>query len=146
MHWYTDVLKKYAVFDGRAARPEYWWFTLFSTIVAIVIGVVVAVAVSGGSGQVAADLYSLAVLLPSLGVTIRRLHDTNRSGWWILISLIPFVGWVWLIVLLCIASDSGPNRFGQGPSGGQAPRYDTQARYDTHTGEPLAPPPTDAPY
>jgi uncharacterized membrane protein YhaH (DUF805 family) len=59
--------------------------------------------------------YGLAVFLPSLGVGIRRLHDTNRSGWWVLISIVPFVGWIVLIILYALASDPGPNRYGAGP-------------------------------
>jgi len=111
LHWYTDVLRKYAVFDGRAGRPEYWWFTLANTIISIVLDVVIR----GNVGQVLGAIYALAVLLPSIGVTIRRLHDTNRSGWWILVVLIPIVGWIWLIVLLVLAGDRGPNRYGPPP-------------------------------
>ncbi len=122
MHWYTDVLKKYAVFDGRAARPEYWWFTLANTIISVVLDVVFR----SGAGQVVSGLYALAVLLPTLGVSIRRLHDTNRSGWWILVGVIPIVGWIWIIVLLATASDSGPNSYGP-PPGEDAPRAGTGA-------------------
>jgi uncharacterized membrane protein YhaH (DUF805 family) len=113
MHWYTDVIKKYAVFNGRAARPEYWWFLLISVIIAAVLNLVFSAI--GGRSNIVSDLYSLAVLLPSLGVGIRRLHDTNRSGWWILISIVPFVGWIVLIILYALASDPGPNRYGAGP-------------------------------
>jgi uncharacterized membrane protein YhaH (DUF805 family) len=114
MHWYTDVIKQYAVFDGRAGRPEFWWFTLVN---AIIEALIYGVAVSAGSNALflVAYAYGLAVFLPSLGVGIRRLHDTNRSGWWILISIVPFVGWIVLIILYALASDPGPNRYGAGP-------------------------------
>jgi uncharacterized membrane protein YhaH (DUF805 family) len=149
VHWYTDVLRKYVAFDGRATRPEYWWFTLISVIIAIVIELVVlAGGGSGGSAQAAADIYELAVLLPSLAVSIRRLHDTNRSGWWVLVGLIPLAGWVWIIVLLAMPGDPGPNRYGQDPrGGGDARLFDVQtgerlapaARFDPYIGQPLPP-------
>jgi uncharacterized membrane protein YhaH (DUF805 family) len=147
MHWYTDVLKKYTVFSGRATRSEYWWFTLISTIIVVAIySVVLAAGGSFGNGQAVGNLYQLAVLLPSIGVAIRRLHDTDHSGWWILIGLIPLVGWVWIIVLLATGSDPGLNRYGPNPLAGPEPLYDAPAaRFDTQTGEPLQPPPTSPP-
>ncbi|HXD68485.1 MAG TPA: DUF805 domain-containing protein [Gaiellales bacterium] len=111
LHWYTDVIKQYAVFDGRASRPEYWWFFLINTIISVVLDVVIP----GATGQVLGAIYALAVLLPSIGVGIRRLHDTNRTGWWLLVSLVPLVGWIWIIVLLALAGDDGPNRYGPPP-------------------------------
>lgn len=111
MHWYTDVIRKYAVFDGRAGRPEYWWFALINFVISVVLDVVLR----GAAGQAIGGLYGLAVLLPSIGVAIRRLHDTNRTGWWILVGLIPIVGWIWIIVLLALAGDSGPNSYGPPP-------------------------------
>ena len=115
MHWYTDVIRKYAVFNGRAARPEFWWFVLFNLIIAAVINLVAGIIVGRSSGQVVSDLYSLAVLLPSLGVGIRRLHDTNRTGWWYLLVFIPVIGWIVLIVFLAMASDPGSNNYGPNP-------------------------------
>lgn len=109
MQWYVDVLRKYAVFDGRASRPEYWYFTLVNVIISVVGEII------GRGVPVVAllfFLYSLAVLLPSIGVSIRRLHDTNRSGWWLLLSLILVVGWIILIVWYARAGDDGPNRYG----------------------------------
>lgn len=111
LHWYTDVIKQYAVFDGRAGRPEYWWFFLINTIISVVLDV----ALRGAAGQLIGAIYTLAVLLPSIGVGIRRLHDTNRTGWWLLVGLIPIVGWIWIIVLLALAGDPGPNRYGPPP-------------------------------
>jgi uncharacterized membrane protein YhaH (DUF805 family) len=141
MHWYTDVLKKYAVFHGRAARPEYWWFTLIDLIVAVFVAFVAAVVVaSSGAAQAIADLYNLAVLLPTIGVTIRRLHDTDHRGWWMLIGAIPVIGWIWIIVLLASEGNAGPNRYGPDPQqSASAPRFDAQ------TGEPLQPPTTTVP-
>jgi uncharacterized membrane protein YhaH (DUF805 family) len=110
-HWYTDVIKQYAVFDGRAGRPEYWWFALINFIISLVLDVVIP----GTIGQVLGGIYAILVLLPSIGVGIRRLHDTNRSGWWLLVGIIPIVGWVWIIVLLALAGDIGPNRYGPPP-------------------------------
>jgi uncharacterized membrane protein YhaH (DUF805 family) len=111
LHWYTDVIKQYAVFDGRASRPEYWWFFLINTVISVLLDVVIP----GSTGQVLGAIYALAVLLPSIGVGIRRLHDTNRTGWWLLVSLVPLVGWIWIIVLLALAGDEGPNRYGPPP-------------------------------
>src|SRR3954451_25317673 len=105
MNWYVDVLKKYAVFSGRARRQEYWMFFLFNLIIAIVLAV-------GGriiGTSILSAVYSLAVLLPGLGVAVRRLHDTDRSGWWILIGLIPLVGAIILIVFLASEGKQQPN-------------------------------------
>jgi uncharacterized membrane protein YhaH (DUF805 family) len=121
VQWYVEVLRKYAVFNGRAGRPEYWWFTLVNLIISVVLDVVIP----GAAGQILGGIYGLAVLLPSIGVTIRRLHDTNRTGWWILVVLIPIVGWIWLIVLLAMAGDSGPNSYG--PPARETPDAETVA-------------------
>ena len=110
--WYTDVLKKYAVFSGRAGRPEFWWFTLANIIVSLAIEIVIGILLGNGLGQGLASLYSLAVLLPSLGVAIRRLHDTNRSGWWILIGLVPIIGWIVLIVFYASRGSESENSYG----------------------------------
>ncbi|MFJ1733870.1 DUF805 domain-containing protein [Streptomyces sp. NPDC088254] len=111
MHWYVDVLKKYAVFGGRARRQEYWMFTLFSVIVSIVLAIIDAAIGSSILGII----YSLAVLLPSLGVAVRRLHDTGRSGWWLLIALVPLIGAIVLIVFLASEGKRGPNEYGPDP-------------------------------
>lgn len=97
--------RKYATFDGTARRSEYWWFFLFNFIASVVIA-----AISTKLSYV----YSLAALLPGIAVATRRLHDTDRSGWWQLISFVPFVGIVVLIVFLC--QDSRPNRYGIAPA------------------------------
>lgn len=119
MTWYLTVLKKYAVFSGRARRKEFWMFTLFNIIfavVAVVLDNVLGTASEGLGYGLIYGLYSLAVLIPSLAVTVRRLHDVGKSGWWILISLVPLVG-LWLLVLLATDSQPGENKYGLNPKG-----------------------------
>jgi uncharacterized membrane protein YhaH (DUF805 family) len=127
MNWYIDVLRRYAQFDGRARRTEYWMFTLFNALIymAYCIFAVLVVAVLGHHGDspmamvVFAPiwLYALAVLVPGLAVTVRRLHDQGKSGWWILISLVPFVGGLVLLIFMCMDSEPGPNVYGPNPKG-----------------------------
>ena len=95
-------LTKYAAFDGRASRPEFWWFALFTFLASAGAGII---------SQNLSALFSLAVLLPSLAVGARRLHDIDKSGWFLLLWFIPLIGW---IVLLVWAAQEGrePNRFG----------------------------------
>lgn len=119
MNWYLDVLKKYAVFNGRARRQEYWMFVLFNIIISVVLSIVdgmLGMSVAEGVGLLGA-LYGLAVLLPGIGVSIRRLHDTNRSGWWLLIAFVPLIGFVVLLVFMVLDSTPGENRFGSNPKG-----------------------------
>ncbi|MFE5562589.1 DUF805 domain-containing protein [Streptomyces sp. NPDC056544] len=112
MNHYTDVLKKYAVFSGRARRQEYWMFFLFNLAAAIILLVVDGVL---GTYPLLYSLYVLAILLPALGLTIRRLHDTGKSGWWIFINLVPVVGFIWFIVLLATAGQTQQNQYGPDP-------------------------------
>jgi uncharacterized membrane protein YhaH (DUF805 family) len=119
MQWYIDVLKKYTVFSGRARRKEYWMFVLFSFIVSVVLSILDRVlglnyGPNDSSGWLQ-TIYGLAVLLPSIAVAIRRMHDTNRSGWWILINLIPCVGFIWFIVLAAQEGTAGDNQYGPDP-------------------------------
>jgi len=95
---------KYADFNGRAVRSEYWWFVLFSCIVSTVLHFI-------NQSGLLAGLFSLIILLPSLGVAARRLHDTNRSAWFLLLNLIPIIGWVILIVWYIQKGDEGSNRY-----------------------------------
>jgi uncharacterized membrane protein YhaH (DUF805 family) len=113
MEYYTGVLKKYAVFSGRARRKEFWMFILFNFIVSVVLSIISSIV--RDSHNIIGNLYSLAVIVPSLAVGARRLHDINKSGWWQLIALIPVIGWVWLIVLMCLNGDAADNRFGPNP-------------------------------
>jgi len=134
MHWYTDVVfKKYAVFGGRAGRPEFWWFQLANFIVSIGVAIVAAI-VLGSHNQALSDLYSLAVFIPSLALSIRRLHDTDRSGWWMLLLFLIFIGWIVLIVFWCLQGTRGANRYGDSPDGEVA----------ADGLQPLAPPPGQA--
>ena len=112
MNWYLKVLKKYAVFSGRAQRKEYWMFFLFNFIIAFVLGFVEGLA--GGPG-VLGSLYGLAVLIPGIAVSVRRLHDTNRSGWWVLISVVPLIGAIVLLIFMVEDSQPGDNRYGPNP-------------------------------
>lgn len=111
MHWYLEVLKKYAVFTGRARRREYWMFFLVNFIVGLVLAVIGRVL----DLEILQYLYSLAVLLPGLGVSVRRLHDTGRSGWWLLISLVPLIGAIVLLVFLVSDSQPDTNQYGPNP-------------------------------
>jgi uncharacterized membrane protein YhaH (DUF805 family) len=120
MNWYLEVWKKFATFEGRARRKEYWFFQLFNVLAVLVL---VFVDMMVGTFDLDAEIgllsgvYCLAVILPSIAVQVRRLHDTNRSGWWILIGLIPLVGSLVLFVFSVLDSQPGANRFGPNPKG-----------------------------
>jgi uncharacterized membrane protein YhaH (DUF805 family) len=118
MSWYLTALKKYAVFSGRARRKEYWMFTLFNIIfliVAMILDNVLGTTIGDiGYGYIYL-LYGLAVIIPSLAVLVRRLHDIGKSGWWIFISLIPLIGSIWLLILLVTDSKPGENQYGPNP-------------------------------
>jgi len=107
--------KNYVNFQGRAIRSEFWWFILFYLIIICVPEYLAYHELSSGhpgafSGVV--DLIALAFLLPNLGLAVRRLHDTGRSGWWVLIGLIPIVGWILVIIWYCTPGTVGPNKYG----------------------------------
>ena len=124
---FTEAIRSgfdhYVKFDGRASRSAYWWWALF---VFIIVGIVANVldGVFGlqqfrefdgrayASGGVISSLATLALLLPGLSVTIRRLHDTDRSGWWWLINFIPIIGWIVFLYFMVARGTPGPNRFG----------------------------------
>jgi len=121
MNWFMTALKGYAVFSGRSRRSEYWYFTLFYLIFyavcAIADGLTGSYDRAAGIGLFTGVL-TLALLIPSLAVSVRRLHDTGRSGWWLLIALIPLVGAIILLVFLAQDSAAGANRFGANPKTG----------------------------
>ena len=100
----------YVKFDGRASRPAYWWWFLFVILVGIASGILDAIIFNGSS--VLNILVSLGLILPNLSVSIRRLHDTDRSGWWVLIGLIPIIGFIVLLVFFLQKSDPGDNSYG----------------------------------
>ena len=128
MKWYLLVLKKYAVFSGRARRKEYWMFTLFNIIIPIIILTIIALLLGDLSGPQPAKgeggsslyrlfyiLYCLAVFIPGLAVSARRLHDIGKSGWMILIALIPIIGIIWLLILMVTDSNPEENQYGPNP-------------------------------
>ncbi|WP_405486940.1 DUF805 domain-containing protein [Streptomyces sp. NBC_00096] len=112
MHYYTDVLKKYVDFSGRARRQEYWMFFLFNLAALIIVAIVDNVI---GTYPLLYGIYALAVFLPGLGLGVRRLHDTGKSGWWLLIAFVPLVGGIWLIVLMATEGHANPNQYGPSP-------------------------------
>lgn len=113
-----DGFDHYTKFDGRAARPAYWWWFLFGVLVAIGANIIDAIL---GTWGVINGLAALALLLPGLSVSIRRLHDTDHTGWWILIGLIPIIGFIVLLIFYLRDSDPGENRYGPPPATTVAP-------------------------
>jgi uncharacterized membrane protein YhaH (DUF805 family) len=118
VNWYREALRKYATFEGRARRKEYWFFML-GNFLAVVVLTVVDMALGTFNEQAEIGLfggiYLLAVLIPSIAVTVRRLHDTDRSGWWLLIVFIPILGALVLLVFMILDGTPGTNRFGPNP-------------------------------
>ena len=111
MEWYLKVLKNYYKFEGRARRKEYWMFVLFNLIVSIVLGIVdtaVGTGIPGTDSGIIGTIYSLVVLLPSLAVAVRRMHDVGKSGWFILIPIYNFI-------LSVSEGDTGSNEYGPDP-------------------------------
>ncbi len=121
MDWYLMVWQKYAQFTGRSRRKEYWMFFLFNMIACAVLYAAILVAFLASQKTIGiflaclCVLYGLAGVVPGLAVSVRRLHDINKSGWWILISLVPGVGGLILLVLDCIEGDPGDNQYGPNP-------------------------------
>lgn len=109
---FMDAVKtcfsRYVDFNGRAARPEFWWFALFCLVGGLVLGQV---------SHLLSTLFSLGTLLPSLAVGARRLHDMDKSGWWQLLWLLPIIGWIVMIIMMAQPGTSGPNRFGDAAAG-----------------------------
>jgi uncharacterized membrane protein YhaH (DUF805 family) len=130
MDWFVLVLKKYAQFQGRSRRSEYWYFALFHVLIAlaVIVPAIIFIAIGASSHNsivtglgvvlyLAYFAFSLALLVPSVAVTVRRLHDTGRSGWWYFIALVPFAGPIILLVFLCSDSQPGDNLYGPNPKG-----------------------------
>ena len=120
MNWYLKVLRQYVDFAGRARRKEYWMFTLVSSIISVVLAILDGVLhLDDNNGLftigLLGGLYSLAMFLPTWAVSIRRLHDTGRSGWWLLIGIIPLIGWIVLLVFWATDGDRQPNAYGSDP-------------------------------
>jgi uncharacterized membrane protein YhaH (DUF805 family) len=138
MQWYLKVLREYANFEGRARRTEYWMFQLFNAIavfVAMIVDVTIGVAVQFPV-PVLTIAYSLATMVPAIAVSIRRLHDTDRSGWWLLLSLVPF-GSIVILVFDCLDGTPWPNRYGSNPKAVTAP-YQPQFSGPTYQGPTYA--------
>ena len=115
MKWYVKAWKKYAVFSGRASRKEYWMFLLFNVIVAFFVGMVSAILEPATSSDqsVLVNIYQLAVLIPSISVGCRRMHDTDRSGWWLLVPIVS-------LIFLIEEGTKGANKFGPSPWAAEA--------------------------
>ncbi len=122
MNWYLMVLKNYAGFSGRARRKEYWFFVLINFLITIALafvdGIVGTFDPQTGFGALSA-IYGLAVFIPYLAVTVRRLHDTSRTGWWILIVFLPLIGAIVMLVFMFLDSTAGTNEYGPDPKGAQ---------------------------
>ena len=131
MHWYIDPIKDHYVdFDGRAMREPFWLFVLINMVVSYAVSYVGEMT----SFKHLSDLYGIAILLPALSLTARRLHDTGRSGWWQLLLLIPIIGWIILLVFLVQDTELQDNQYGQNPKAVDAPVANTQeASNDTPT-------------
>lgn len=134
MNWMLLPYRRYAEFSGRSRRREYWLFALFQLIVSILIGLFLGrsdgwlypgyagyTTVVDWPGALVQNLFVLANLIPNLAVSVRRLHDQDRSGWLLLLLLVPVAGWFVLFVLMCLDGTRGPNRFGRDPKDRPAP-------------------------
>jgi len=117
MEWYIKVIKQFKDFKTRARRKEYWMFTLFSIIISGILTLIdtnLGTEVNNGTGLFN-GIYSLLVLVPSLAVGVRRLHDVGKSGWMLLVALIPLIGAIWLLILFCKDSQPQENKWGANP-------------------------------
>lgn len=118
MEWYIKVINSYSDFNGRARRKEYWMFTLWNIIFALLASLldysfgIVYPLVGYGPLYIA---YALFVLVPGIAVAIRRLHDTGKSGWMYLVAFIPIAGWIWLLILFVTEGNEGNNAYGEDP-------------------------------
>ncbi|WP_042390435.1 DUF805 domain-containing protein [Streptacidiphilus melanogenes] len=110
MNWYIAVLKNYVGFSGRARRQEFWWFTLINVVVEVVLYLVD----NAIGSQILGGIYGLAILLPAIAVAVRRLHDTGRSAWWLLLYF-TCIGWIVLLVFWILEGNQGQNKYGDDP-------------------------------
>ncbi len=118
MQWYIKCMQNYVTFSGRARRSEYWFFLLFYFIFVIVLGIIESVlglANPDTGGGPISGIFVLAHLLPGIAVAVRRLHDSGRTGWWILINLIPLIGGIIFLFFMVVGSDDGDNEYGPSP-------------------------------
>ena len=121
MNWYLKVLKEhYADFNGRARREEFWMFQLFNFLALMVLMIVlggISVLLEVPALMSLVGIYVLAIIVPSLALVVRRLHDTGKSGWFYLITFIPLIGGIWLLIIYCTDSENGANNWGENPKG-----------------------------
>lgn len=122
MEWMTLPLKRYADFSGRSRRKEYWMFFLLIIIAAVVIGMVEGVlGLAGMVGGVYGPLttvFLLGIIVPSIAVQVRRFHDQDKSGWWVLLGFVPLIGGIAVLVFMCLEGTQGENQYGADPKGG----------------------------
>ena len=114
MNYYLEAWKKYAVFSGRAQRAEYWTFCLVNMVIIFMI-FAIDEAINAVPIKIAGGIFLLAMFLPIIAVSVRRLHDTGRSGWWLFIKLIPLVGSIVILVFTLLDSQPGDNKYGKNP-------------------------------
>ncbi len=112
MNWYLTALKKYAIFNGRSSRAEYWMFVILNTLIGLGLCVLV---INEIIGLTLIYVFAALILVPTLSVTVRRLHDTNRSAWWLLLPLIPVLGELVFLVFMILEGKPERNRFGPDP-------------------------------
>jgi uncharacterized membrane protein YhaH (DUF805 family) len=132
MEWMLMPLRRYADFSGRSRRKEYWMFTLFILLVYAVVGILFVMGANfaalgtGGDPEISVIgwiaialfvIFALAIIIPSIAVIVRRLHDQDKSGWFILIQFVPYIGGIVMLVFMCIEGTKGENRFGPDPKG-----------------------------
>ncbi len=117
MNWYLKCLKQYADLKGRARRKEFWMFALFNGIISTVLIIISTVfgLVSETGLSPLNSLYSSIVFVPTIAVSVRRLHDIGKSGWYFLVGLIPILGWIYIIYLYVQEGESGSNQYGEDP-------------------------------
>ncbi len=129
MEWMLMPLKRYADFSGRSRRKEYWMFILFVVLVTVALSLVLPIIGlsggeegslfgAGGAVLIILLLFYLALLIPSIAVQVRRFHDQDKSGWFVLLNLIPYIGGIIVLVFMCLEGTRGPNRYGPDPKGG----------------------------
>ena len=109
MNFYLDAWKKYATFGGRSRRKEFWFFVLINGVIGGLLGQIPS------AGTIISYVFSLAILVPGIAVSIRRMHDIGKSGWWLCINFVPFIGSIWFIVLAAKDSEAGSNQWGACP-------------------------------
>ena len=113
--YYLEAFRKYADFSGRATRSEYWWFYLVTIAVSILISILESI-LNIPFGLISV-LYFFISLIPNLSIQVRRLHDVDKSGWYILLNFLIIIGWIWLLILNILDSNPGANKYGPNPKG-----------------------------